>query len=338
MILFSLSNNLANLIVAEIFSAIAFGLKDVSDLSLLNESIPESKQKSSIFAKITGKSLSTHFYLEAFSLMISGILFSINGYLPIIVSLMIVLVSLVLSLKLIEPLEESKEKITQDTLADIKHAFRFIFQSKRLRSLIFFSAIMSSFICILVNYQVSVLEELNFPTVVIGLVFALIEIVGGIFSREHESFHMLFKNKSLSILAFISVLVCFLIGVSTHFLKQRGIVLFIICIALIIKYIFAGIYQILIDKYYRNFTNEKIDTKVFSTKLFFEGIANVLLGFFASYLLNRMSTGDAFIILGITFFILFALAIIYMKPHLGLEPKKYPKGEIYTYRRSKKQA
>lgn len=107
---------------------------------------------------------------------------------------------------------------------------------------------------------------------------------------------------------------------------------------MIIKYISVGIYKILIDKYYRNFTNARIDTKIFSTKLFFEGMANAILGFFASYLLTIMSTGDAFIVLGFIFFILFIIAIIYMKPNLGLDPKQYPKGEIYTYRKNKKQA
>ena len=335
MVLFLLSETFLDLILCEIFSSIAFALKGVSDLNLIHESIPESDKKGSIFAKITGKSLSNYYYLNAISLIISGFLFSLNGYLPIIISLVIVTVSTIMSLNFIEPTNEHKDKKVKESLKESKKAFKFILHSKRLRSLLIFSSLMSSFIVILTNYQVNILEELKFSSIIIGLFFATLDYLGGLFLSEHENFHNLLKNKSLAFIGIVSSIICLIIGITTHFIKERGIILFIVFIALMVKYILSGIYQILIDRYYGNFTNEKIDTKVFSTKLFIESIVNLIFGLFASLLLTKMSTGDAFIVLGITFLILFTFAILYMKSHLGLKPKEYPKGELFTYKKKK---
>ena len=46
---------LFNLITAELLSSLAFGIKESVDPSLLNESIPPSRYKSKIFAKISQK-------------------------------------------------------------------------------------------------------------------------------------------------------------------------------------------------------------------------------------------------------------------------------------------
>ena len=109
-LLFLLSDSLLDLIIAEIFASIAFSLKDVSDLSLLNESIPQASTKSRIFAKLTSKGLSGYFILNSISLMISGFIYTINGYLPIIISLCIVIFSFLISLAFIDPIPENNDE------------------------------------------------------------------------------------------------------------------------------------------------------------------------------------------------------------------------------------
>lgn len=102
----------------------------------------------------------------------------------------------------------------------------------------------------------------------------------------------------------------------------------IIIIALTVKYIIVGIYQILIDKYYRNFTNSDIDSKIFSSKAFFNSISNVIFGLIASFLIDRTTTQNTFILLGLIFLILFILSSIYMKKRLGLKASEYSEEEV----------
>ena len=283
LVLFMLSRNLFNLIIAEFFSALAFGLKDVADLSLLNESIPETSKKSKIFAKLTGKGVSGYFVLNSISLIISGFLFAVNGYLPILISLGVVIISFLLSMLFIEPISDELEKYKNDikdkkdakqiikifkiVVEDFKSSVKFIMKSKRLQSLMIFSSIMSGFICILIAYQVNIYEELNISPSLIGIIFAALEIIAAICSKKHDVFQNKFTNKSLTVLGTLAAATCISIGICSCFIQNKIIAIVLITISLAVKYVTVGIYQILIDNYYTNFTNEEIDTKVFSTKL-----------------------------------------------------------------------
>ena len=92
------STNLFNLIIAELFSSFGFALKDISEPAILNESINASKsEKSKIFAKTQGKAVSGYYIISAFSMILSGFLFEINGYIPIFISLGIVITTILFS-------------------------------------------------------------------------------------------------------------------------------------------------------------------------------------------------------------------------------------------------
>ena len=337
------SDSLFDLIIAEIFASIAFSLKDVSDLSLLNESIPQASTKSRIFAKLTSKGLSGYFVLNSISLMISGFLYTINGYLPIIISLCIVILSFLISTAFIDPISENikenndklkkskKDKVKETfktSVQDLINSFKYILSSKRLRSLILFSSIMYGVITVLASYQVSLLEEIGLPASVIGIIVAFLEITASISSKKQEQFHNKFRNKSLSVLGITVSLACILAGFAGYINNNIYIVSIIAIFALTVKYIVVGIYQILIDKYYRNFTNEDIDSKIFSAKSLFNSISSTILGIIASILIGITNTKNSIIIIGFIFLLLFIIAIKYMKSRLGLHPDEYDKNEI----------
>ena len=87
-----------HLIIAEMITAFGFALKDVVSPSILNNSIPQTSKKSKIFSKINSKGLAHYYILNSISLIISGYLYNINGYIPIILALSVILISLILSL------------------------------------------------------------------------------------------------------------------------------------------------------------------------------------------------------------------------------------------------
>jgi MFS family permease len=64
MIMFMMSRNMFDLVIAKFMSSLASSIKDIAEPSLLNASIPPSKYKSSIFAKINAKGASRIFYLK----------------------------------------------------------------------------------------------------------------------------------------------------------------------------------------------------------------------------------------------------------------------------------
>lgn len=328
MIVIIFSKNLLNLIIAEIISSLAFAMKEVADPSLLNESIPKSKNKSKIFAKINEKGASRYYILNAISTMIAGILYQINGYIPIIISFLIIVISTIISCKFIEPVKKEKVKIEDENiLKDIKQGFKFILNSERLKSLLLYSAIMSSLFCIMQTYEINLLEELNISSVVIGFLFAILGLTSGIASKNQERVHKRFKNKSLQAIATGAVVSVFITGITALCIKNIYVAMIIISIQYALKYICSGLYYNLIEKYLRNFANEKIDTKIFAVNQLLKSIICALMGIGASILLDKLNIMYCILAVSIVYSLFVILICKYMKPRVGLSPNEYGKNE-----------
>lgn len=67
------------------------------------------------------------------------------------------------------------------------------------------------------------------------------------------------------------------------------------------------------DRYFRNFTNEDIDTKIFAVKNLFVNLVSAIMGIMASFLLDKMSTAYCMIVVDIIFTIMYILMEKYMK-------------------------
>lgn len=331
MVIFMASRNLLDLIFAEFISAMAFAIKNIAEPSLLNESIPPSRYKSKIYARINSKGATGYFLIAAISKIIAGFLFSINGYLPIICALIVLSIVTLVSTGFIEPIKKKKinmnELLGKKQLKDIKEGFTYILKSERLKALILCAALTVAILSILSNYYVSLLEELKISSVMIGIVAAVNSLVSSYASKKQEAFHGKLKNRTLTIIAIllsVSTLIAGICGLKA----QEYIILLIIIILMDFTYGFGnGMYYTVIEKYLRNFTNEKIDTKIFAANNLFSGVARVIVGLFASFLLDKTTTAHCMIIMGTTFTILFLLTERYMSTRVGLKPQEYSKEE-----------
>ena len=330
MILIIFSKNLFNLIIAEILSSLSFAIKESAEPSLLNESIPPTKYKSEIFAKINEKGISNYYIINAISTVLAGILYEVNPYIPISLSLSTLIIVTFLSTLFIEPTSNNKDKNLKNInlFKELEDSFKFVFKSSRVKSLILYSAIMTALFSILSNYQISMLEDLNVSASFLGFLFAILDIISGICTKKQDKFHDKFKNKSLSVLGFLLVFSCFFSGVFGLIAKIIPILVLAIIALYVIKYFCLGIYYSLIDKYLSNFTNEEIDTKIFTANNFLRSISSAFFGILASFLLDRMETAICMIIIGIIFFILIVLIIKFMKTRVGLKPSEYSKEEL----------
>lgn len=327
-----LSRNLVELILAEMAAALGYALKDIASPSLLNESIPVTKRKSEIFGKLSGKAMSGYYILNAVSLIISGFLYNINGYIPMFLALGIILITFILANSFYEPIESFsnlKEKtINQDKDNDFKEALSFIFSSGRLKSLILYSSVMLSLINILASTEIYLLEELDVSSGFIGVTFAILGIISGIAAKKQNEFHNMFRNKSLTVLGLTISMACIISTLGFVFELPVTITLVIVLVAYVFKYIVVGIYQVLISKYLSNFTNEEIDSKIYTTQIFVNSIVSSILGVVTSVFLDDFGIVNTMLVSGVGFLILFVITIVYMKNKLGLKPSEYSKEEI----------
>lgn len=331
MVVIMLSRNLGDLIFAEFICAISFAIKNIAEPSLLNESIPPSKYKGQIYSKISAKGAAGYYLFNAISKIIAGFLFTINGYLPIICSLAVLVIVSIISIGFIEPLKKSKKNVNdllgKKQLKDIKEGFAYILKSDRLKALLLCVFLISPLLAILSNYHVSLLEDLNLSSILISIIAAVGSFISSYASKKQEAYHNKLKNKSLIILASmlsISTLIAGICGLKA----EEYIILLIIVIFTNLIYNFGqGMYYTIIDKYLRNFSNKEIDTKIFSAKNLFSNIGRVVGGLCASFLLDKMATAYCMIIMGVIFTILYILMGKYMKTRIGLKPEQYSKEE-----------
>ena len=330
-VLIMFSQNILYLIVAEFINSIAFAIKESADPSLLNESIPPTKEKSKIFAKINEKGLSRYHIINAISMVIAGILYEINPYIPLIFALALSVLVTLLANFFIEPIEKNKEKQkikSVNQTKELKSSFEFVLKSERVKSLILFAAIIMPILSVLENYGISMLEDLNISASYIGILFAILGIISGISTKKQDKFHNKFRNKSLTVIGLMLVGSCIFSGISGIIAKQISIGIIFVIIFYTIRYVCLGLYHALIDKYLSNFTNEQIDTKIFTAKNFLSSITSAIAGIFAAFLLDRMETAYFMVIIGIIFLILMTLVIKFMKNRVGLKPEEYSKEEV----------
>lgn len=321
MIIFMVSTSFSGILLANFLSALAILIKNIAEPSLLNASIPPSRYKSNIFAKIIAKGKSGYYVLGAISKIIAGYLFTINGYLPFICSLIILIIVTIISTFYIEPIKKKNKQynktLVKEQFKGIRTGFKFIIKSERLKALILASSLLSSIFSISLNYRTSLLKDINLSSSTIGIIGALLTFVSAIASKKQDKFSDKFRNKSL--IAIVNAIV-----ISDLFLNLS---LFIIIIAYVFSRIAHGMYYTIIDRYFRNFTNNKIDTKVFAVKNLFNNTCSAIMGILASFLLSKMSTAYCMIVIGITFTILFVITYNYMKNRVGLKPEEYSEEE-----------
>ncbi len=146
-------------------------------------------------------------------------------------------------------------------------------------------------------------------------------------AKKQNEFNNKFKNKSITVIALMlsfSGIIAGLLGLKA---KQFSIfTIFIILLFLIGKFA-HGIFYTIMDRYFRNFTNKDIDTKIFAVKNLFVNLVSAIMGIMASFLLNKMSTAYCLITVGTIFTIMYILMGKYMKVRVGLKPEEYSKQE-----------
>ena len=165
-LMFMMTGNLFDLILAKFISSLAVSIKDIAEPGLLNASIPPSKYKSNIFAKINARGASGFYILSAISKIIGGFLFEINGYIPMILCLITLIFVSIVSMLYIEPIKKSSSKSNasmqiKKQMKDIQEGFQFILKSERLKALILSASLIASFLSIMASYRTSLLQDIG---------------------------------------------------------------------------------------------------------------------------------------------------------------------------------
>ena len=331
MIIFA--TDLQTLIIAEFFSALCFSIKDISDTTLLNMSIPEVNKKGEIFSKIEAKGSKNYYYIDAITAVLAGFLYTINPYIPIAGTVIIAIIATILSTGFqdIETSDNSiskKEFRIEEYLVDLRNSFKVILKSDRLRSLTLYSGIMWGIFCLVGTYRTSLLEDVGISATWIAIVSAIVGLASGIGSKYQLKIHKMFKNKTLSALAITTAITIWLSGIVGNSNLSPNSIMILVAIFYVILSANKGAYGVLITRYLSNFTNPIILPKIYSINSMSKNFFRMIIGFLGSYILSITNTANSLILVGIIFGIVTLSLISYMKTRTGLKPDEYKKEDI----------
>lgn len=327
--------NFTWLLIHDAIRAMGFGIKGIAESSFLTESLPESKRRGEIFSKIDGRGYSKFCFIGATTVLISGFLYATNPYIPIVLCMIANLFALIIASNFIDirKIEKSKEKTNtkqemKNIIIDLKESFKFIFKSRRLRTLLIFLGIAWGLIDTFATYQETLLKELNIPSYYIGFMLAGFQMLVGIFATKSIEFNKKHKNHTLTDICLMLTIGSVILGIITIMDIPFEIQLMMITFVFIVRAYGKGIYQVIKKRYMNNFANNKIIPKIYSVNGITANLSRMIIGIIASSILKMTTIQNSLLILGLlTTFIVIILAI-YSKPRLGLKPEEYKKEEI----------
>ncbi len=322
------STNFEMLVFSQVLCAFSFVIKATCETDMLYDSLKHEEKRGVKFAKIDGKSTSLYYYIDAISAAISGFLFVINPYIPMVLCFAISLVTFFMSAKFEEIHEEKGKMQIKKEINNIEVSFKNILKSERLKSLLIFNGIFVALIKILQNLRNTVLIEIGMPEQYFGIIFAFLGIVTGIGARNQGRIHKKYRNRTLAFLSLPVAVSGLITGLVLFCNFNYTITTIIILLLFTIQYVVKGPYYVLIKQYFNNFTNSEKRVRIATANNVFEnGIASILI-FLASWILEIAQIKFTLIILGCIFIITFVLLLDKMKTRVGLKPEEYSKKEI----------
>lgn len=307
---------------AEIFLSLGFNLKDMCESDLLYDSISNRKGRGKRFAKIEGQTNSMYYIIDVFASIISGFLYVINPYYPMILCLIVILYCFFRSFQFeeIHPPTGETESVKKQ-FKEIRYSLKELMKSARIRSLIIFDAIFMAMYFTFETLRNMVLLGAGIKEENFGILFALLPLIGSISAYRAEDLHNRFRNRTLTYIVVPFSGGFFMSGILL-FINMNSYIKILLAILLVLtNYMAKGAYFVLIKKYLKNFTDSNKRERIASIKSILDNLFSVVSLIIASRISTCNNDGYTVIVMGGIFFILTVLHLDRMRKKVGKEIK-----------------
>lgn len=322
------------IIIANLIFSLGYNIKTIAESNLLYDSV-STRGGEGLYSKLDAKGGSLYYILDGVASLTAGYLFVMNNYLPMFVCLGFIIISTILSFKFEDIYEVKKEKNISSGLIptlkeykqDLKTSFKFILKSKRMKAFILFQIVFYSLISIIDTYNGDLLTDIGIPEEQYSMIFAILNLIGGISLSLKKPIEKKFKNRTLAFISLMYIGACIVIGaISTMY--ADNFIIPVILVMYVIQRISTSIWYILESKYLKNFTNEDMRNKITFTYEFIGGIAASIFSILGGLLLEVASIQNAFLLVGLIALASMVVTLDYMRTRFGLKPEEYRKEDI----------
>ncbi len=312
-------------ILANFIGALGFSLKSLSEGSLLYSSLKYLRKRKD-FSKIEGNANSKYYYLDAITALISGFLFVINQYLPIILCTIFNIISLIISSRFydIKNTDDENGISAFENINIIKN----IFKSNRTKAMLSFAFVFYGLITIVDTLYKAIILDIGIKNEYTAIIVAIVTIFVGIGAKFLFKIESIAKNKTLTVFSVILVLSMFVIGYLGYINKLNLLTLALFLMALVIFAIVKGAYRVAMKKYVLSFTTHKMRNQITSIYYMLENLGTTIISFISGWVLEYTTNSISCIIFALFSFVLLIILLNYMKDKIGLKPEEYDKVDI----------
>jgi MFS family permease len=325
-IIYMLNSNFIFFIVAEIFSALGTSLKSLSETQLLYATLKKTNNREN-FAKIEGSAVAKYYYFEALSALSVGFLFSINNYIPMILTLTMMIIAFTISL-FFDEVEEDKKYIEKHTVNEYLKSFKDILKSSRLLSIFLYTFFVMGTIEVTKTLHKSIIVDLNFNPVEYSIVFCIFTIFVGIGSSIQPIYEKIFKRKTLLSICYLYFTCLFFLGLINLVISSKMLLIVSTVLIIVTHRLLEGINRMSVKKYMNNFTTSKVRGKILSLFYIFEGVGRTIIFIMSGIVIDVVGTNYTGIIIGLIFLIIMYYILRFMKSRIGLDPQEYDEKDI----------
>lgn len=327
------SPNFLVIIAAQIFSGLGYDIKAICDGNLLYDSVA-TKGGDGLYTKLETRGGSGYYILDAILSMMAGYLFVINNYIPMIICLICVIISLILSFKFkeIHPVDKKKRKsirnFAKEYKTNIKDSLKFIKRSRRIRAYILFASLFYALISILNTYKCELMTDVGIGAEQFSIIIASLSLIAAVSVGFSKKIQKKFKNKTLTFISIIYLLSWISIGTIVLTLTNNNIIVPLIIMFYTIIRRCDSQWYIVRGKYLKNFT--KADSREIITFTFelITSIAGAIAALIGAWILEVTDIRHAIILVSLAGLALMIIVLDYMRTRFGLRPKEYRKEDI----------
>ncbi|MCY6371648.1 MFS transporter [Clostridium ganghwense] len=178
------------------------------------------------FERIEERAKSFSFYAQAIGSIAAGFLYAENIELPMIVSAVFMVFTMVISLKFIEPsIENKKEKYGEIYLNQIADSGKYILNNEKPKAIILYSMVFFIFYRGAFFLYQPYFEGVNIPYKFFGVIFAAFNIVAGITSKYSYKIMKITNRRTLMFLSALLIVSFFILGITKTWIGIIAILL-----------------------------------------------------------------------------------------------------------------
>lgn len=245
------------------------------------------------FSKIEGKGVSLFFLLNALAMVVSGFLFDINGYIPIILCAITLVILWIVSLRFSE-IEEQKD-LKSYSFKDNVNDYKRIINSKFLISVILFAGIIWGLFGIFLQFEKAYLDSIGVSATFIGMIMAGVSLTSFLAARYNYKIQNILGKNDLRFTAIFLLLMLILLGIP-YILGAPFILLTIIAIVSQLgRSLIKSPYRIFVKRYLYDGTDKNTISKALALFNMSEAIGRASFAALAGILLQFANIGEAYI-------------------------------------------